>query len=161
MLALVGGLATLFRALAALWRATASRSPWSSCAALPFGVADFAVNANKATPACGWADRRRRRRPTTGRPHRRGHGARLARQRDHLRERRSGGAHRRRDGRRQRRGAAEQLALEEARQQAAWTPDAASLEARSFDELAAEALAVGREDGGILARLAALRRNAS
>ena len=53
---------------------------------------------------------------------------------------------------------AEQLALEEARaNKLAWTADAASLEARvPFDELAAEALAVGREDGGILARLAAL-----
>ncbi|MFR0868398.1 MAG: peptidoglycan binding domain-containing protein [Adlercreutzia sp.] len=44
-----------------------------------------------------------------------------------------------------------------ARQQACLTADAASLEARvPSDELAAEALAVGREDGGILARLAAL-----
>ena len=53
---------------------------------------------------------------------------------------------------------AEQLALEEARaNKLAWTADAASLEARvPSDELAAEALAVGREDGGILARLAAL-----
>lgn len=53
---------------------------------------------------------------------------------------------------------AEQLAVEEARaNKQAWTADAASLEARvPADELAAEALAVGREDGGVLARLGAL-----
>ncbi|WP_101722480.1 VanW family protein [Eggerthella timonensis] len=53
---------------------------------------------------------------------------------------------------------AEQLAVEEARaNKLAWTADASSLEAHvPAEELAAEALAVGREDGGILARLAAL-----
>ena len=53
---------------------------------------------------------------------------------------------------------AEQLAVEEARaNKLAWTADASSLGARvPSEELAAEALAVGREDGGILARLKAL-----
>ena len=53
---------------------------------------------------------------------------------------------------------AEQLAVEEARaSKQAWTADAASLEARvPSAELAAEAVAVGREDGGLLARLGAL-----
>ena len=104
LLALVGkGLATLFRALAALVaRSRIALAVVFVCAALlVFGVADFAVNANKAYPG---------------------------------------------------------VRLEEARaNKLAWTADAASLEARvPSDELAAEALAVGREDGGILARLAAL-----
>lgn len=53
---------------------------------------------------------------------------------------------------------AEQLAVEEARaSKEAWTADAATLEARvPAEQLAAEALAVGREDGGPLARIGAL-----
>lgn len=53
---------------------------------------------------------------------------------------------------------AEQLAVEEARaNKLAWTADASSLEAYvPAADLAAEALAVGRDDGGALARLGAL-----
>lgn len=53
---------------------------------------------------------------------------------------------------------AEQLTVEEARaSKLAWTTDASSLEASvPSDELAAEALSVGRNDGGILARIGAL-----
>ncbi|WP_244910087.1 VanW family protein [Eggerthella sinensis] len=53
---------------------------------------------------------------------------------------------------------AEQLAVEEARaNKLAWTADASTLEARvPAADLAAEALAVGREEGGVLARLGAL-----
>lgn len=127
LLALVGkGLATLFRALAALVaRSRIALAVVFVCAALlVFGVADFAVNANKAYPGVrvGQIDAA---------------GKTAAAQDAAL---------------------AEQLALEEARaNKLAWTADAASLEARvPSDELAAEALAVGREDGGILARLAAL-----
>lgn len=53
---------------------------------------------------------------------------------------------------------AQQLAVEEARaSKLVWTADASSLEASvPSAELAAEALAVGREDGGVLARFGAL-----
>lgn len=53
---------------------------------------------------------------------------------------------------------AQQLAVEEARaSKLAWTADSSSLEASvPSAELAAEALAVGREDGGVIARLGAL-----
>ncbi|HIS40783.1 MAG TPA: VanW family protein [Candidatus Aphodovivens avistercoris] len=53
---------------------------------------------------------------------------------------------------------AEQLSLEDARaNRQLWTVDAASVAAAvSAEDLAAQALAVGREDGGLLARIAAL-----
>lgn len=53
---------------------------------------------------------------------------------------------------------AEQVSVEDARSsQQLWTTDASSLSATvPYEDLAAEALAVGREDGGVLARISAL-----
>lgn len=58
---------------------------------------------------------------------------------------------------------AQQLAVEEARaNKLAWKADATSLQARiPAEQLASEALAVGREDGGLFARLGALLSGAT
>lgn len=58
---------------------------------------------------------------------------------------------------------AEQVSVEEARaNRQLWTTDASTLSATvPYDQLAEEALAVGRADGGLLARLSALMRGAT
>ena len=164
LLALVGkGLATLLRALAALVaRSRIALAVVVVCAALlVFGVADFAVNANKAYPGVrvGQIDAAGKTADELAALIDEVYGARLAQgsvtiyANDEAEARIADETAAAQDA-----ALAEQLALEEARaNKLAWTADAASLEARvPFDELAAEALAVGREDGGILARLAAL-----
>lgn len=164
LLALVGkGLATLFRALAALVaRSRIALAVVFVCAALlVFGVADFAVNANKAYPGVrvGQIDAAGKTADELAALIDEVYGARLAQgsvtiyANDEAEARIADETAAAQDA-----ALAEQLALEEARaNKLAWTADAASLEARvPSDELAAEALAVGREDGGILARLAAL-----
>ena len=164
LLALVGkGLATLLRALAALVaRSRIALAVVVVCAALlVFGVADFAVNANKAYPGVrvGQIDAAGKTADELAALIDEVYGARLAQgsvtiyANDEAEARIADETAAAQDA-----ALAEQLALEEARaNKLAWTADAASLEARvPSDELAAEALAVGREDGGILARLAAL-----
>ena len=126
-----------------------------------FGVADFAVNANKAYPGVrvGQIDAAGKTADELAALIDEVYGARLAQgsvtiyANDEAEARIADETAAAQDA-----ALAEQLALEEARaNKLAWTADAASLEARvPSDELAAEALAVGREDGGILARLAAL-----
>lgn len=164
LLALVGkGLATLLRALAALVaRSRIALAVVVVCAALlVFGVADFAVNANKAYPGVrvGQIDAAGKTADELAALIDEVYGARLAQgsvtiyANDEAEARIADETAAAQDA-----ALAEQLALEEARaNKLAWTADAASLEARvPSDELTAEALAVGREDGGILARLAAL-----
>ena len=164
MLALVGkGLATLFRALARL--VARSRVALAvvvvAAVVLVGGLADFGVNANKAYPGVrvGQIDAAGKTADELAALIEEVYGSRLAQggvtiyANDEAASRIADELAAAQDA-----ALAEQLAVEEARaNKQAWTADAASLEARvPADELAAEALAVGREDGGILARLAAL-----
>ena len=148
LLALVGkGLATLFRALAALVaRSRIALAVVFVCAALlVFGVADFAVNANKAYPGVrvGQIDAAGKTADELAALIDEVYGARLAQgsvtiyANDEAEARIADETAAAQDA-----ALAEQLALEEARaNKLAWTADAASLEARvPSDELAADAL---------------------